>query len=268
MTVSSPAPGAATAAAELVLDPAWSSVEFASDLHLAEDLPATTRAFTGWLEDSRADALFLVGDLFEAWVGDDMATRPYEAACVQALARAAARRPVHVMHGNRDFLLGAGFAAATGVRLLADPTVLRGFGQSVLLTHGDAWCLADAPYMAFRAQVRQPAWATQLLAQPLAARLALAAKMRAESRQRQSAGETYADVDEATAAAAMAAAGATTLVHGHTHRPATEPFAGGTRLVLSDWDLDGHHGAPRAEVLHWSAGGFERVPVTAGAPSA
>ena len=171
------------------------------------------------------------------------------------------------MHGNRDFLLGEAFFAATGARPLADPTLVRGFGRGVLLTHGDAWCLADEPYMKFRAQVRQPAWAAQLLAQPLEARLALAAKMRAGSREQQRGAVTYADVDEAVARDAMQAAGADVLVHGHTHRPSTGPFAGGTRLVLSDWHLDpapageGHDDAPRAEVLRWSAAGFERVPV-------
>jgi UDP-2,3-diacylglucosamine hydrolase len=262
----------------LSLDPAWAAVEFLSDLHLSEDLPVTTAAFESFLAGSTADALFILGDLFEAWVGDDMATRPYEARCVAAIARAAARRPVWVMHGNRDFLLGDGFFAATGARPLEDPCAVRGFGRTVLLAHGDAWCLADGPYMLFRAQVRQPAWAAQLLAQSLEARLALAAKMRAGSRESQRGTVTYADVDEPSARAAMQAVGADTLVHGHTHRPATQPFAGGTRHVLSDWHLDVDaaaastgtagdvHGAPHAEVLRWTAAGFARVPVAA--PSA
>jgi UDP-2,3-diacylglucosamine hydrolase len=259
----------------LSLDPAWRSVEFLSDLHLSEDLPVTTAAFESFLAGTSADALFILGDLFEAWVGDDMATRPYEARCVAAIARAAAARPVWVMHGNRDFLLGEGFFAATGARPLQDPCAVHGFGRTVLLAHGDAWCLADAPYMQFRAQVRQPAWAAQLLAQPLEARLALAAKMRAASRETQRGAVTYADVDEPSARAAMQAAGASVLVHGHTHRPASQPFAGGTRHVLSDWHLDvvasgpsststdDVHGTPHAEVLRWTAAGFERVPVTA-----
>jgi UDP-2,3-diacylglucosamine hydrolase len=269
-----PAGAATPAPAELVLDPAWVTVEFVSDLHLSEDLPATTAAFERWLDGTRADAVFILGDLFEVWVGDDAATRPYEARCVAALSCAAARRPVWVMHGNRDFLLGPGFFAATGTRPLADPTVVEAFGRRVLLTHGDAWCLDDKPYMQFRAQVRQPALAAALLAQPLEARLALAAKMRAGSQENQRGAVTYADVDEPTARAAMAAGRADTLVHGHTHRPGTAPFAGGTRLVLSDWHLDpdaeGHagHGAPRAEVLRWTASGFERVPVRTDAGAA
>lgn len=254
---------------ELTLDAAWRCVEFASDLHLSEDLPRTTEAFEAWLAGTRADALFLLGDLFEAWVGDDMATRPYEARCVAAIARAAASRPVWVMHGNRDFLLGDAFFAATGARALADPTVVSGLGRRVLLAHGDAWCLADEAYMKFRAQVRQPAWAAGLLAQPLAARLALAAQMRTASKESQRGQVTYADVDEPTAAAAMADARADTLVHGHTHRPSTGPFAGGTRIVLSDWHLEGgdDHAdvSPRAEVLRWTAEGFERVSLVAAA---
>jgi UDP-2,3-diacylglucosamine hydrolase len=175
------------------------------------------------------------------------------------------------MHGNRDFLLGDGFFAATGARPLADPTVVEGFGRRALLTHGDAWCLADTAYMAFRAQVRQPAWAAGLLAQPLEARLALAAKLRAGSQAQQRQVVTHADVDESTARHALATAGADVLVHGHTHRPVTQPFAGGTRIVLSDWDLDvsvdDPAGRPRAEVLRWTADGFARVPVHAPAPA-
>ncbi len=256
---------AAGAVPRITLDPAWRTVDFLSDLHLAEDLPATTAAFTQYLAHTSADAVFLLGDLFEVWVGDDMATRPYEGACVAALARTAQARAVFVMHGNRDFLLGDAFFAATGARPLADPTAVTGLGRTVVLTHGDAWCLDDKPYQAFRAQSRHPAWAAALLAKPLEERLALGAQMRAASKAHQMAPVTLADVDEGAARAAMQAVGADTLVHGHTHRPATQPFGGGTRNVLSDWHLDpdaeGHagHGAARAEVLRWTASGFTRL---------
>lgn len=240
------------------------AVDFISDLHLAPELPRTVAAWRDYLKRTRADAVFILGDLFEAWVGDDAATLPFESSCVATLAQAARQRPLHVMRGNRDFLLGAGFFAATGAIELPDPVVLHApgcAGSPLVLAHGDAWCLADADYQRFRAQVRDAAWQAAFLARPLDERLAIGAQMRAASREHQQAAGPagYADVDAAAASACLHEAGAQVLVHGHTHRPGSGPLGPGRmRHVLSDWDLD--HGNPaRAEVLRWTASGFARL---------
>ena len=243
---------------EVRLDGAVRAVDFISDIHLAENMPATAAAWEAFLAGTTADALFLLGDVFEVWVGDDARERPFEARCVAALARAVRRMPVYVQHGNRDFLLGAGFAHAAGVQLLADPCTVSAFGRRVLVTHGDELCVEDVPYQLFRQQVRDPAYQAQFLAQSLEARLALAARMRAASRERHDEPVTFADVDPPMARAWLAAAGTDTMIHGHTHRPGSQALEGWTRHVLSDWDLD----APerrRAEVLRWTAAGFARL---------
>ena len=236
------------------------AVDFISDIHLSETMPATAAAWEAYMARTRADAVFLLGDIFEVWVGDDARTRPFEARCTQAIADAAARVPLWLQHGNRDFLIGAEFAAATGARLLADPASVTAFGRTLLLTHGDELCVDDVPYQVFRQQVRDPAYQAQFLSQPLEARLAIAAKMRAASMARHDEPVTYADVDETTAKAWLARLGTDTMIHGHTHRPGTQVRDGWTRHVLSDWDLDAsvpeHR---RAEVLRWTAAGFERL---------
>jgi len=235
-------------------------VDFISDIHLAQTMPATADAWAAYMAQTSADAVFLLGDIFEVWVGDDARTRSFEARCTQVIADTAARVPVWLQHGNRDFLIGADFAAATGARLLADPASVTAFGRTVLLTHGDELCVDDVPYQLFRQQVRDPAYQQQLLAQPLEARLALAAKMRAASMARHDEPVTYADVDETMAKAWLARAGTDTMIHGHTHRPGTQLRDGWTRHVLTDWDQDRPRPeARRAEVLRWTAAGFERL---------
>jgi UDP-2,3-diacylglucosamine hydrolase len=245
---------------ELALGDDIHVVDFISDIHLSEAMPATAAAWADYMAGTKADAVFLLGDVFEVWVGDDARTRPFEARCTQAIADTAARVPVWIQHGNRDFLIGAEFAAATGARLLADPAAVTAFGHTVLLTHGDELCVDDVPYQIFREQVRNPAYQRQLLAQPLEARLALAAKMRAASQARHDEPVTFADVDEATAKAWLARLGTDTMIHGHTHRPGTQVRDGWTRHVLSDWDQDTPvPEARRAQVLRWTAAGFERL---------
>ncbi len=235
-------------------------VDFISDIHLSETMPATAAAWERYVSTTRADAIFMLGDVFEVWVGDDARTRPFEARCVEVIAAAARVKPVWLQHGNRDFLLGADFAAATGARFLADPATVSAFGRTLLLTHGDELCVDDVPYQIFRQQVRSPAYQAQLLSQPLEARLALAAKMRAASRERQDEPVTYADVDETMAKAWLAEAGTDTMIHGHTHRPGSQVRDGWTRHVLSDWDLDfPQPERHRAEVLRWTSAGLERL---------
>ncbi|GAA3993568.1 UDP-2,3-diacylglucosamine diphosphatase [Comamonas faecalis] len=243
--------------AELVAPAGWRTVDLLSDLHLDRQHPATLAAFASYLQHTQADAILLLGDLFEVWVGDDAIDEPgsFEAEACALLQRAAAQRPLYFMHGNRDFLVGAGFARATGVALLDDPTVLTLGSARWLLSHGDALCLDDVEYQRFRALARDPAWQAQLLAQPLTARRAHGKAARSESEARKSNPRAiYADVDTGAALAWLRAARAPTLIHGHTHRPADHTLPGGrTRHVLTDWDLDD---APhRAEVLRLGTDG-------------
>lgn len=244
--------------------PSWRCIDFISDLHLHEGLPRTTQALANYLASTPADAVLMLGDIFEAWVGDDMRGQPYEADCARLLAEAGHRLDLRMMVGNRDFLLGPDMLAACHARKLADPTVLHAFGRNVLLIHGDELCLADTAYLKFRAQVRSPQWQGEFLAHPLQARLDQARQMRDASQMHQHSQtpDTWADVDEAAASSWMQQAGVQALVHGHTHRPGDQAFgpSGAMRHVLSDWDLD--HGSPRSEVLRLSDQGFERIKLT------
>lgn len=249
-------------AEELSAAPAWRTVDFLSDLHLDPGHEATVQALAGYLARTHADAIFLLGDLFEVWVGDDALADPgsFESRCCALLAQAARQHALYFLHGNRDFLIGEGFARASGTALLPDPTVLAFAGQRWLLSHGDALCLDDAEYQRFRVLARSPAWQQSFLAVPLAQRRAQARGMRAQSEARKHSGTWYADVDHPAALAWLQAANARALIHGHTHRPATHVLAPGLlRHVLSDWDLDAT--PPRAEVLRLTAEGLERLPL-------
>ena len=249
-----------TAFAEIVAPAGWRSVDIISDLHLQADDPATFDTWRRYLQGTQADALFILGDLFEVWVGDDAAALPgFEAQCAVLLRETGQRLPVYFMHGNRDFLIGPALAAQSGLTLLADPTVLTLHGERWLLSHGDALCLADTEYLAFRAQVRTDAWQSAFLARPLDERRALARSMRtqSEARKRRPA-MVWADVDAAGARDWLRAAHARTLIHGHTHRPADHALGDGLRrIVLSDWDTNAQ--PPRAEVLCLTTAGAQRV---------
>jgi UDP-2,3-diacylglucosamine hydrolase len=264
--IGAPAPRGLPAYFELPAPAHWRAIDFISDLHLCASMPRTFEAFAAHLRHSRAEAIFILGDLFELWVGDDMRDGPFERACVDVLAEAASRLHLAFMVGNRDFLLGAAMLRDCGMMALPDPTVLGAWGQRVLLSHGDALCLSDLPYQAFRQQVRSAAWQHDFLIKPLDERLALAAQMRRASAQRQQFdGQTDIDVDVGEAVRWMHSMGAAELVHGHTHRPGSNAMAPGfKRHVLTDWDLDQGH---RAEVLRLSRDGFERrAPATADRP--
>lgn len=248
--------------AELVAPAAWHTVDLLSDLHLQASEPVTFDAWRGYLQTTPADALFILGDLFEVWVGDDAAALPgFEAQCAELLRAASLRRPIFFMHGNRDFLVGPDFAERCGFTLLEDPTVLVLHGKRWLLSHGDALCLEDTDYLKFRAQVRTPAWQQAFLAQPLETRRTLARSMRTQSEQRKATpGMVWADVDADAAREWLERANAHTLVHGHTHRPAEHALGDGMRrIVLSDWDAAAH--PPRAQVLCVSASEARRVDV-------
>jgi UDP-2,3-diacylglucosamine hydrolase len=254
------APAALPAFYELSASPHWRAIDFISDLHLSEALPGTFARFTEHLRHTRADAIYILGDLFEAWVGDDARELPFHRLCVDALADASSRCTVGFMVGNRDFLLGSSMLKACGAMALPDPTVLTAWGQRILLTHGDALCLSDTAYQAFRREVRGAAWQQAFLARGLGERLQVAAEIRrASETRRHFDGDSSADIDLGTAVAWMHSTGTAEMVHGHTHRPGSAALAPGfKRHVLSDWDLDGT--APRAEVLRLTRGGFERVP--------
>jgi len=246
--------------AELAAPPAWRAIEFISDLHLHAAEPATFDAWRRYMRDASADAIFILGDLFEVWVGDDAAAEPgFAADCAAVLQATSARTSVFFMHGNRDFLVGDGFLASCGVTQLADPTVLTFAGWRWLLTHGDSLCLDDTEYLRFREQVRAPSWQREFLAKPLAERRAIARAMRVQSEARKQSGAVYADVDANAANAWMSAADAQTLIHGHTHRPADHPMAKGRRIVLTDWD--GAAAPPRIEALRLTAHGVQRLPL-------
>jgi len=246
---------------ELHAPAAWQVIDFLSDLHLCEATPRTFEALATHLRCTEADAVFVLGDLFEAWVGDDARHEGFEADCAAMLAEASAHRFLAFMVGNRDFLVGDDMLKHCGIVHLADPTVLVAFGQRALLTHGDALCLADVDYQAFRARVRGGAWQQEFLAQPLTERRRIAAEIRAASRRhKQETANTWFDVDEPAAHAWMDAARAPWLIHGHTHVPARHPMARErVRFVLSDWDFDRSGETPRGDVLRWRNGAFVRV---------
>jgi UDP-2,3-diacylglucosamine hydrolase len=242
----------------------WTCIDVLSDLHLCESMPRTVAAWSDHLLHTRADAVLMLGDVFEVWVGDDQRSRPFEARCVDLMAEAASRRTIAFMPGNRDFLLGQAMREACGLQGLRDPTVLDAWGHRLLLTHGDALCIADQPYQQFRALSRAPEWQRRFLAMPLVERLHQAAEARAASQARKDAAgfdpALWADVDAAAAAAWMHASGCRDLVHGHTHRPGSETLAPGLqRHVLTDWDLDT---GSRAEILRVTRDGLARVPPT------
>jgi UDP-2,3-diacylglucosamine hydrolase len=261
---SSQSSGAGLAAQPVLVAPArWCRIDFISDLHLQASEPATFEAWQQYLNCTDADALFILGDLFEVWVGDDVArVQPghapgFEAQCQQILAAASQRMAVFFIHGNRDFLLGDTYASACGMTLLADPTVLAFDGQRWLLSHGDELCLDDTDYQQFRSTVRQPAWRDAFLARPLAERQTIARGLRAQSESHKTNGASYADVDALAALQWLEAAQASTLIHGHTHQPADHLLNSTAdhpkrRLVLSDWDASAT--PARLEVLRLATG--------------
>ncbi len=216
---------------------------FISDIHLAEERPAATERFARFLADvvPGAQALYILGDLFEYWVGDDGLALDFPSRIAGLLRQAARDVPTFFMHGNRDFLVASQFCAETGVRLIADPTVIDDlYGERALLMHGDTLCTDDHAYLAFRAKVRDPAWQAATLALPLEERMRMARAMRESSEGAKTGkAEAVMDVSPAAVESAFAAAGCRLMIHGHTHRPARhELTAGGracVRWVLPDW---------------------------------
>ncbi len=256
---------------ELIAPADWRTVDFISDVHLQ---PSEMKTFAAWeaaVAGSTADALFLLGDLFEVWVGDD-ALDPhkgdaselghFERQCAAVLRRAAQKRPVFFMQGNRDFLIDSVAAQACSMTLLDDPTVLVFAGERWLLSHGDALCLDDLPYQQFRSQVRDKARQQAFLQQPLEVRRHLVRQIRHASEERKGPASRYVDISLPAARDWLRSANAATLVHGHTHMPGDDGLGEGLRrIVLSDWDAIAQ--PPRAEVLRLS---LDRPPERLAAP--
>ena len=228
----------------------WRTLEFHSDVHLYEQEPATFRAWEAYLATSAADAIFILGDLFEVWVGDD-ALNPasaWDQGIVRALRTCAAKRPTFYLPGNRDFLVGDAFLRAVGLQRLPDPTVLCMGEARIALSHGDALCTDDLPYQQFRAEVRSWTWQHDFLALPVQVRQDKARSIRMASETRKHATTTYVDVNPAAVNTLLDQLRAETLVHGHTHMAGRHALAQGQqRLVLSDWCAGS--APPRLEIL-------------------
>lgn len=220
---------------------------FIADLHLDPERPDITRLLGDFLdrEARSADALYILGDLFESWVGDDDPSAAGAFVAEKLGMLAASGLPVRFLHGNRDFMLGRNYAARAGMQILPDPSVVELYGHPVLLMHGDLLCTDDVEYQNIRARTRSPDWQAQMLSQPLEARLAFARQARAASHTRQGtlkdAGtmETITDASPATVQQTLQRFGIDTLIHGHTHRPAIHDLdidgRPCRRIVLGDW---------------------------------
>ena len=216
---------------------------FISDLHLEESRPDITEAFLGFLDGkaSGVDQLYILGDFFEAWIGDDERTPLQEqiATALRKLRDSGTR--IFLMHGNRDFLIGQDFCDRAGATLLDDPTVIDLYGTPTLLMHGDSLCTADVEYQKFRANMRNPQWQQMILQRPLKDRQQMARQLREISMAKNQGKEEFImDVTPEEVVKDMEAHGVQRMIHGHTHRPAVhELIANGLpakRIVLGDWD--------------------------------
>jgi len=235
---------------------------FISDLHLEARQPDIGKQFLAFLQGEArgAEALYILGDLFEAWLGDDD-PNPYYSQMKTGLRELVdAGVPVYFMHGNRDFTIGEGFCNETGVSLLKDPTVVNLYGRDVLLCHGDALCTDDVQYQQVRAMTRDPAWQAMMLAKSIEERIAFAVQARQESMARgESMSDDIMDVNPDAVIAALREHRVEIMLHGHTHRPAVHEIdlgdAMATRIVLGDWYEQG-------SVVRWDADGprLESMP--------
>nr|MBS0021845.1 UDP-2,3-diacylglucosamine diphosphatase [Gammaproteobacteria bacterium] len=232
---------------------------FISDLHLSATRPEMVKAFLAFLEQqaTRVEALFILGDLFDQWLGDDDETDPHPVVVASLARLTASGVAVSLLHGNHDFLLGKQFAARTGCELLPDATVIEVHGTSVLIMHGDTLCTDDIAYQALRAQVRDGANQARFLALPLPMRAAEADSLRAASQQQSRLKkQTIMDTNPSAVERTMREHGVMHLIHGHTHRPAIHSFYIGdqqaTRIVLGDWYRQPH-------ALVWNETGYRVI---------
>ena len=230
----------------------WRQIDLLSDIHLDVRQPHTYALWSNYLRHTSADAVFILGDLFEVWVGDDVLEQPqrFETQCAADLSVAGRRLDLRIMVGNRDFLMGRGLLDICNATALPDPCTLVFGQQRTVLSHGDALCLADTDYQSFRKLVRSPQWQQDFLSKPFPEREAIARGIREQSASRQHAPPkpTYYDVDARAALDLLTEQGANTLLHGHTHRPGEMPLAQDKRrLVLSDWEADAT--PPRGDII-------------------
>ncbi|PZW71374.1 UDP-2,3-diacylglucosamine hydrolase [Pseudomonas sp. URMO17WK12:I1] len=233
-----------------------------SDLHLEEERPDISRAFLHFLDTRarQAEALYILGDFFEVWIGDDAMT-PFQRGIALALRRLSdSGTRIYLMHGNRDFLLGKAFCREAGCTLLGDPHVVSFNGESSLLMHGDSLCTLDIGYQKMRRLLRNPLSLFILRNLPLNTRHKLARKLRSESRsQTRMKASDIVDVTPEEVQRVMAQYGVKTLIHGHTHRPAVHDLEvngqPGRRIVLGDWDKQGW-------ALQVDESGFNQAPFT------
>jgi UDP-2,3-diacylglucosamine hydrolase len=227
---------------------AWQTVDLISDLHLQASETATFQAWRDYMAHTPAQAVLILGDLFEVWVGDDAAAQdPFLQSCAEVLRQASQRLHLAFMPGNRDFLVGPDFLQGCGVQALSDPCLLELGTQRILLSHGDALCLDDKPYQAFRLQARSAEWQQAFLAKTLAERQEFARNLRALSESQKQEGMGFADADPEMSLLWLRQSKADRLVHGHTHRPADHPLGTAQRHVLSDWSMD--HAPFRAQIM-------------------
>jgi UDP-2,3-diacylglucosamine hydrolase len=235
---------------------------FISDLHIDASRPAIVQQFLSFLEAeaARGEALYILGDLFESWIGDDAPDSAQEAAIAGLRALTASGVPCFVMHGNRDFLLSTRFCRESGAELLSDPVIVTLYGERILVMHGDALCTDDRPYQRLRATVRDSDWQRRFLGLYIKARRALAGAARAGSQAHTAAMDySITDVNANSVASVLRDTGLSTLLHGHTHRPAIHAFEMSgrpcTRIVLGDWYEQG-------SLLRWDQDGPELVSLT------
>ncbi|OQA32363.1 MAG: UDP-2,3-diacylglucosamine hydrolase [Betaproteobacteria bacterium ADurb.Bin341] len=234
-------------------------IHFIADLHLSSRAPGVTRIFLDYLAGParQAEALYILGDLFEAWIGDDDDDPVYLEITSALKAAGDSGISILIQRGNRDFLLGERFAAASGTRILPDPYPLSLPGKSFVLSHGDALCTGDTEYQTFRCEVRTPAWQSAFLAKPLTERRRLAAQLRQISVQNKKEKDAaLMDLDQSTTENLIRSHNYATFIHGHTHRPATHHHLvdgiAVERWVLADWQED------RGEVLVWDGKTLQR----------
>jgi UDP-2,3-diacylglucosamine hydrolase len=217
-------------------------IQFISDLHLDGNRPELLRLFQQYMQETalEADSLYILGDLFEAWIGDDDNNPDYRAIVNELRQYSDNGRKLYIMHGNRDFLLGQQFATDTGCTLIDDPTVIDLFGRPVVLLHGDSLCTDDEQHMAFRAEVRGQRWQKDFLSKSLAERQAIARELRRKSMiEKTNKPEAIMDVNADTVKQVLREHGVDCMIHGHTHRPAMHQLdldgATADRIVLGDW---------------------------------
>jgi len=268
------------------------SIDFISDLHLQSSELPTFKAWSDYMDQTPAKALFILGDFFELWAGDDIVQSPegaFEEECIRILKKRSQNCAIYFMAGNRDFLLKKNALNASAMQALADPCVLSAQGQRIVLSHGDAMCLSDTEYQKFRMTVRDSDWQTQFLNQPLESRLAIAKAMRLKSEQGKSrVRESFEksinqdlnesetndlkaepadshmglhDVDVQYASSVLDTLHSKLLIHGHTHRPGQYALLNGkSRVVLSDWNASSN--PKRLEVLRLESGQLQRIKLS------